>query len=294
MLAEIFQKPKPVLGQIQLLALPGTHAWDGNWELLTTRAEQEAAALATGGVDGLILENSFNAPHAGEQLDTAGAIAMALLLRKLKQFTGLPVGISVIGNDPDSALAIAINTKASFVRLSVITGARLTNTGIINSQFQQLLHYKNHLKAEMPFILADISLNHISPLGSKASPMSVQYAGTPQRIEHLSQIIHSIPREAERYALILPDSDILPEEIITLQDATDETILIESVQSPERMDDYYAYANGLILNADIRKQSSLYPNVPPSVDMTRVEEHVNRLRGVKPLHEMDPDIFLAR
>src|SRR6476659_584365 len=99
MLAEIFKKPKPIIGKIQLLALPGAPGWDGQWDVLTARAEQEATALATGGVDGLIIENFHDTPYTTGRMDTAGSIAMAMLTRRIKQFTSLPIGISVLQND---------------------------------------------------------------------------------------------------------------------------------------------------------------------------------------------------
>src|SRR5262249_11393477 len=113
MLAEIFKKPKTdsrsvtneicaplILGKVQLLGLPGAPGWTGDWEALAMRAEQEATALATAGVSGLIIENTHDVPHPQHRMDVAGAIAMALLLNRVKQFTGLPIGISVLFNDP--------------------------------------------------------------------------------------------------------------------------------------------------------------------------------------------------
>ncbi|MBY0402941.1 MAG: phosphorybosylanthranilate isomerase, partial [Cyanobacteria bacterium] len=87
MLSEIFQKPKPILGTVQLLPLPGSTSWNGRMEQVMGRAEQEATALASGGVDGLLLENSYDAPHRLDRIDTAAAIAMALIAKRMVQFT---------------------------------------------------------------------------------------------------------------------------------------------------------------------------------------------------------------
>jgi hypothetical protein len=295
MLSEIFQKPKPILGQIQLLALPGAHGWEGQWDTLTARAEQEATALATGGVDGLIIENRHDGPFTEERMDTAGAIAMALLVRRLKQFTGLPVGLSVLHNDPETALAIAVNTEASFIRLSVLAGARITESGVMNSQFHKLLHYRNKLKTELPPLLADVSLNHLSPGLSKPATD----APVPQnRLTHLIRVAQSFPtlmtHPAEQMAVVLSDCDIDANDLCAFKNSTGWPVCIEIQNRPDEADAYFAESDGLLLDAGIRKNASLQPNLPPSIDMTRVEETVNRLRGVKPVTEMDPDIFLRR
>ena len=62
MIFDLFGSEKPVIGVIHSLPLPGSARHDGNMESVCLRAEQEAAAYATGGVHGLIIENFFDAP----------------------------------------------------------------------------------------------------------------------------------------------------------------------------------------------------------------------------------------
>ena len=285
MLSEIFKKPKPILGKIQLLALPGAPGWDGHWETLITRAEQEATALATGGVDGLILENFHDTPYTAGRMDPAGAIAMALLARRLKQFTDLPIGISVLRNDPETALAIAMNADADFIRLSVVTGALMTDSGVINSRLNELLHYKNHLKAELPLLLVDVTTAHLSAKGSTASG---------QGLAHLADIAAQIPGLQEKLALVLSDRDISPQELATFKGTTAYPVILEHQICPHSVDAYFEIADGLILDVDTRKKSVMHPELPPTIDMARIESVVNRLRGVMNLSHLDPDIFLNR
>lgn len=285
MLSEIFKKPKPILGKVQLLALPGAPDWEGQWEMLATRAEQEATALATGGVDGLIIENFHDTPYSSGRMDPAGAIAMAMLARRLKQFTDLPVGISVLRNDPETALAIAINIQADFIRFSVLTGALMTESGMINSRLNELLHYKKHLKTEFPPLLVNVSTDHQVP-GARFSP--------EQSLLHLQEVAASIPALHNRLSLVVSDRDIEPSELAAFKSSCACPVLIESQGSPQAIDAYFEKADGLILDADTRKKSVIQPELPPTIDMARVEAIVNRLRRVVPVSEMDPDIFLKR
>lgn len=288
MLSEIFQKPKPIIGRVQLLALPGSPAWEGEWNTLTSRAEQEATALATGGVDGLILENFHDTPYTRGRMDVAGAIAMAMLARRLKQFTNLPIGVSVLRNDPETALAIALNTQADFIRLSLYSGALITESGVINSRLNELLHYKNQLKADLPPLLVDVSLKH---LASASTMMPLQ---GPQKLEHLRQIADEIPKGHQSLALVVSDQTLPPDLLAEFKKSTPYPVLVEHQTPEQEPDTHFERADGLILETGIRKTSALQPGLPPTIDMIRVEEIVNRLRGLKHVTEMDPDIFLQR
>jgi membrane complex biogenesis BtpA family protein len=286
MLSEIFQKPKPIIGRVQLLALPGSPDWDGNWDSLTARAEQEATALATGGVDGLILENFHDTPFSRGRMDVAGAIAMALLTRRLKQFTNLPIGISVLRNDPETALAIALNTGADFLRLSVLSGALITESGVINSRLNALLHYKNRLKVDLPPLMVNISPQHLAVrVPSTANP-------DEQKLNYLLQVAEALPQTIQRIALVISDQAISPELLPVFRAQVPFPVLVEHQNTFSLPDGWFEQSDGLILEACIRKASAMQPHLPPTIDMPKVEEVVNRLRGIKSVAEMDPDLFL--
>lgn len=301
MLTEIFSKPKPILGPVHLLALPGTPGWHGDRDKLIARAEQEASALATGGVDGLIVENRYDGPFpaSDEHTDPAAAIAMAMLVRRLQQLTGLPVGISLLQNDPETALAVALNTEAAFIRLTVPAGARITENGIINSRFDALRHYQSRLKTTLPPIFADVSLSHIVPHSDSlafSSGLAAAFSrpeDSDQRVAHLVRVARALPKLSD-LAVVVTDADIASEHVAGFQQSIGLPVLIECKQRDQSLDAYFAPADGLLLHGAIHKSRALEPDSPPTIDMTRVEEIINRLRGVKPLSEMDPDIFLQR
>lgn len=71
MLETIFKSKKPVIGVIHLLPLPGSPRWMGDLEEVLLRAEQEALALASGGIDSIIIENFFDAPFAKDRVDVS-------------------------------------------------------------------------------------------------------------------------------------------------------------------------------------------------------------------------------
>jgi uncharacterized protein len=159
----VFDKPKPIIGVVHLLPLPGSPRWGGSLQAVLARAEQEATALATGGVDGLMVENFQDAPFTSGPVDPAVVSAMSLAVRRIQHLVKLPVGVNVLRNDGHSALAIAACTGAQFIRVNVLTGVMVTDQGVIEGQAYDLLRYRRHLGCEVR-ILADVWVKHASPL----------------------------------------------------------------------------------------------------------------------------------
>ncbi|PSO54994.1 MAG: phosphorybosylanthranilate isomerase [Cyanobacteria bacterium QS_7_48_42] len=164
-LKQIFQTSKPIIGVVHLLPLPTSARWGGNLKAVIDRAEQEATALAAGGVDGIIVENFFDAPFTKEQIDPAVVSAMTLIVQRLKNLVMLPVGINVLRNDAKSAMAIATCVDAQFIRANVLTGVMATDQGFIEGEAHQLLRYRRELGSKVG-ILADVLVKHARPLGS--------------------------------------------------------------------------------------------------------------------------------
>ncbi len=61
-LYKLFKTRKPIIGVVHLLPLPTSARWGGSLKAVIDRAEQEATALASGGVDALIVEKFFRRP----------------------------------------------------------------------------------------------------------------------------------------------------------------------------------------------------------------------------------------
>ena len=94
-LKQIFQTENPIIGVVHLLPLPTSPRWGGNLKAVIAQAEQEATALAAGGVDGIIVENFFDAPFAKDRVDPAVVSAMTLIVDRLKGMVTVPIGINV-------------------------------------------------------------------------------------------------------------------------------------------------------------------------------------------------------
>ncbi len=172
-LEQIFKTPNPIIGVVHLLPLPTSPRWGGNLKAVIDRAEQEVTALASGGVDGVIIENFFDAPFTKHQVEPAVVSAMTLIVQRLMNLVTLPVGINVLRNDARSALAIASCVRAQFIRVNVLTGVMATDQGLIEGDAHQLLRYRRELGSDVQ-ILADVLVKHARPLGSPNLTTAVQ------------------------------------------------------------------------------------------------------------------------
>ncbi|MCM1983341.1 photosystem I biogenesis protein BtpA [Lyngbya confervoides] len=172
-LQNIFQVPNPVIGVVHLQPLPASPRWSGSLKAVIDRAEQEATALAAGGVNAILIENFFDAPFCKDRVDPAVVSAMSLVAQRIKGLVPLPMGINVLRNDAKSALAIAANVDAQFIRVNVLTGVMATDQGIIEGCAHDLLRYRQQLGCDVK-IFADVLVKHARPLGTPNLTTAVQ------------------------------------------------------------------------------------------------------------------------
>lgn len=172
-LTQIFKTSHPIIGVVHLLPLPTSARWGGDLQAVIERAEQEATALAAGGVDGIIIENFFDAPFTKDRVDPAVVSAMTLIVDRVMNLVVVPVGINLLRNDALGAMAIATNTQAQFIRVNVLTGIMATDQGLIEGNAHQLLKYRRELGSKVA-ILADVLVKHARPLGTPNLTTAVQ------------------------------------------------------------------------------------------------------------------------
>ena len=172
-LNQIFKTNNPIIGVVHLLPLPTSPRWGGSLKTVIARAEQEATALAAGGVDGIIVENFFDAPFAKDVVDPAVVSAMTLIVDRIKNMVMVPIGINVLRNDGKSAMAIASCLEAQFIRVNVLTGIMATDQGLIEGKAYDLMRYRRELGKDIG-ILADVLVKHARPLGTPNLTSAVQ------------------------------------------------------------------------------------------------------------------------
>lgn len=239
-LKQIFKTSHPIIGVVHLLPLPTSPRWGGNLKAVIDRAEREATALASGGVDAIMVENFFDAPFTKEAVDPAVVSSMSLIVQRLMNMVSLPIGINVLRNDAHSAMAIATCVHAQFIRVNVLTGVMATDQGLIEGQAYHLLRYRRELGSDVK-ILADVLVKHARPLGSPNLTTAVQETiergladavilsgwatGSPPSLEDLE-----LARAAANGTPVLIGSGADWENIPTLIQAADGVIISSSLK----------------------------------------------------------------
>jgi membrane complex biogenesis BtpA family protein len=165
-LADLFRVEKPIVGMVHLWPLPGAPGYTGyGMQTITENARRDAAALLDGGVDGLIVENMWDLPYyVGTDVQLEAVSAQAVVASQIAEMVDVPVGVNVIHNGWQAELAIAVAAGLDFIRVCILTGARLWDTGDLDSGCAaDLLRRRKELGAEHLKLFADVDKKHSVP-----------------------------------------------------------------------------------------------------------------------------------
>jgi membrane complex biogenesis BtpA family protein len=157
-----------LVGVIHLEPLPGSPRFDGDLERAVESAAKDAAALAAAGFDGVIVENFGDAPFVPDRVAAITIAAMTACCRAAHAAAPtLALGVNVLRNDADAALAVAIASGASFIRINVHVGARVTDQGLVAGRAHETLRRRKELGAEHVQLLCDVDVKHAAPLAPR-------------------------------------------------------------------------------------------------------------------------------
>lgn len=162
--------PKGLIGVVHLPALPGDACYDGrSLDEIVAYAMTDADALIAGGVDAIIIENFGSTPFpkgtAAQPMPAHHVAFMSIVSHEIrKRHPEAVIGINCLRNDAIAALGIAVAVGAQFVRINVLSGAYVTDQGVIEGCAYEALRYRSQLGANHIAILADVLVKHASPL----------------------------------------------------------------------------------------------------------------------------------
>ncbi len=149
---------------IHLGALPGSPTGKRPIARIAEQAAAEARLLAKAGFDGLMIENMHDAPYIngrqGPEI-TAAMTAAALAVRAAAP--GLPLGVQVLSSGHEEALAIALASGASFIRVENFVYSHVADEGLLAAAAAgPLLRYRRAIGAEHIRLFCDIDKKHAS------------------------------------------------------------------------------------------------------------------------------------
>ena len=155
-----------LVGVIHLPALPGSPRGALSAEECARSAAEDARVLAAAGYDAIIVENFGDTPFFASRVPPVTVAAMTACAVAVRAAApGVALGINILRNDAEAALSVAVCTGASFVRINVHTGARVTDQGLVQGEAATTLRLRRALGAEKIAIWADVDVKHSAPLG---------------------------------------------------------------------------------------------------------------------------------
>lgn len=257
----MFGIPKPIIGMLHVPSLPGSPNYKGDWKSISSFVLKDAESLQKGGVNALLIENYGDLPFFPERVQEETVAHLAVLARAVKKKFALSLGINVLRNDAISALAIAKAAGADFIRVNILTGARLTDQGIIQGKAHEVIRFRKQIDAEHVKVFADISVKYSSSLSERTLEAEVEE--TVHRSGADGLIVSGAgtgkPVDKNRLETVKKIAGGYP-------------VWVGSGVSEENIDALSPFADGFIVG------SSLKPSLEAPIEEKRVKELVERLR----------------
>ena len=247
-----------LIGMLHCPPLPGSPRFDGDVSAIHDRVLSDAELLVSGGFCSLMLENFGDTPFLPGSVSPVTIAHLTTLAHEIRErYPQVELGINVLRNDGCAALAIAHAVGASFIRVNVLCGARVTDQGLIQGIAHNLLRLRSQLGATDIRILADIDVKHSAPLAAR--PIADEVADAIER-GHADGIIVSGPATGST----IDDSHL--EEAVSA--AAEVPVLIGSGVDEQNIDRLLNSAQGAIIGSSIKADGQ----ASAPVDIKRVQQ----------------------
>jgi len=155
-----FGAERALVGMLHLGGLPGTPSAERSLGDVITRALGEAHAYAQAGFTALMIENMHDRPFLKRSVGPEIVAAMTAVACEVRRTSRLPLGIQVLAGANREALAVALASGATFVRVEGFVFAHVADEGIIEADAGELLRYRRAIGADDVMIFADIKKKH--------------------------------------------------------------------------------------------------------------------------------------
>jgi membrane complex biogenesis BtpA family protein len=266
-LADMFAVEKPVIGMVHLWPLPGAPGYSGyGMDTILDHARRDARALLEGGVDGLIVENMWDLPYyAAADVPLEAITAQAVAARAIIEQADVPVGINVVHNGGLVELAIAVAAQAAFIRVCILTGARLWDTGDLDyGCAADLLRRRKDLGAEHIKLFADVDKKHSLPFPGLDLETHIEWT----EFYRADALIVSGRMTGDAPPL---------DKVRRAREVTQRPILMGSGTTAENIADFLQYADGAIVGSSL-KVGGVAEN---PVDVERVRRYMAVVESVR-------------
>lgn len=234
-----------LIGVIHLRPLPGSPHFKGSIDAIVESALLDARAYERGGADAVVVENFGDVPFTKGSVPPETIAAMAVAGRVVRDAVKLPLGFNVLRNDALAALAIATACGGAFIRVNILSGAMVTDQGIIEGKAFEVLRLRQAICPDVE-VFADVHVKHAAPLAQM--PIEIAARDTAERGSADALIVSGTGTgvatdvaDVERVRATCPRAKIL----------------IGSGITAENVKSYLRFANGVIVGSSLKKDGKL-------------------------------------
>jgi uncharacterized protein len=151
---------KNLYGVIHLVPLPGSAGHRQPLGAIEAAALADARAYGEAGFQGLVVENYGDIPFVPGAVGPETVAAMTRIARAVRlENPGISLGINVLRNDGEAAMAIAAAVEADFIRVNILSGVSHTDQGTIEGRAPWILKLRRALGSQVQ-IFADVDVKH--------------------------------------------------------------------------------------------------------------------------------------
>jgi uncharacterized protein len=257
-LSGLFPATKPIIGVVHLRPLPGAPRYSGaDVREIYTAAVRDAEALASGGVDGIIVENAGDMPFARpDDIGPETVAALTAACHEIRAAVTVPIGITCVANGVIPGLAVAKATGARFVRANQWVNAYVANEGLLDGPAPRALRYRSAIGAHDVSVFADV---HVK-FGAHAitADRTISEQATDAEWFDADVLIATGTRTG---------SPTSPAEVREVRAGTNLPVIVGSGLDPDQLDDLFRVADGAIVGQWLKVDGRWWN----PVDKARVE-----------------------
>lgn len=259
---------KPVIGMIHLLPLPGSPAYEGGGlQPILERALQDAQVLSEGGIDAILLQNTGDVPCALDGGPETVAY-MTMIGSAMRRAVDTPIGINILANGTESALAVAHAVEAAFVRIKVLVGAVVEIRGITEGSAHRAQEFIRRIGATNIEIAADVYHRTSWPL----VPMPIEEAATYASFHGGAKAViitgTCVEDSLERLRRVKAEVKTTP-------------VYAGGGTSPDNVGRFLDICDGVVVGTSLRKGASFRGPVDPDL-VKMYMDAVARVRAITP------------
>jgi hypothetical protein len=229
-------------------------------------AVKEAKLLAQAGFEAVIIENFGDTPFYKTRVPAETIASLAVIAAAVRESVSIPVGINVLRNDGNAALAIAAVTGCDLIRVNVLSGVAATDQGVIEGEAAELIRERQRLGVSTLGILADVHVKHARTLSSDDIGLAVEEVALRGMADAIIITGSTTGRSVDPETLRRASEVARPHDI---------PLLIGSGARRDNLASLLQYAQGIIVGSDLRRDGK----AGAPLDAKRVREFAKAFAG---------------